>query len=235
MRNKWLALAIMAAGLAGFIFMEAAHGIETLSPFFVSRPLAGRFIGVDAGHGGYDGGCVGASGIEEKQLNLEVALKLKAELEEMGANVIMTRSEDIALIDPDATTGYKKRKELSNRIAFLNDARAEMMVSIHMNEYSDPSQRGAQVFYLKGGEACGRDLALALTDALHDMDDKTTRTASAGEYYILNACPASALVECGFLSNPEEEKLLQTEKHQQRLVRAIAKGIEQYFKDASVQ
>ena len=235
MRKQWMALTVMALGLLGFMAMEAVHGVQAISPFFASRKLAGYVIGVDAGHGGYDGGCVGADGVEEKQINLEVAKKLKKELELRGAVVIMTREEDIALIDPKVTTGYKKRKELSNRIALLNENKAEMLISIHMNEYSDTTQRGAQVFYLKGGAAQGRELALSITESLQKMDDQFTRTMAAGEYYILNACDASVLVECGFMSNPQEEKLLQSEKYQQKLANAIAEGIEQYFRRASVQ
>ena len=235
MKKKWLALCIMAMGVMGFILMEAMRGAQALSPFFVSRRLAGCVIGVDAGHGGYDGGCVGKSGIEEKHLNLQVAQALQKELETRGAVVVMTRREDIALIDPKMTQGNKKRKELSNRIALLNEAGAQMLISIHMNEFSDAAQRGAQVFYLKGGSADGRDLALCLTDALQAMDDEHTRTASAGEYYILNACDAAVLVECGFLSNAQDEKLLQSEKHQKKLAEAIADGVEQYLHSASVQ
>lgn len=235
MKKQRVMLCVMALGVAGFILLEGSRGVHALSPFFAARRLAGIVIGIDAGHGGYDGGCVGKSGIEEKQLNLEVALKLRDELEARGAVVVMTREEDTALIDPKNTQGNKKRKELSNRIALLSDAGAQMLISIHMNEYTDAAQRGAQVFYLKGGSSKGRELALTVTSALQDMDDRYTRTASAGEYYILNACDASVLVECGFLSNPQDEELLQTEKHQQRLVQAIADGIEQYFKLASVQ
>ena len=189
---------------------------------------------MDAVHGGYGGGCVGVSGVEEKAINLEVALLLRRELEARGAHVILSRNEDIALIDPKATTGYKKRKELTNRIALFNDAGVEMMVSIHMNRYEDAAQRGAQVFY-QNGQADGRALALSITQALHDMDKKYTRTASAGDYFILNTCPASALVECGFLSNPQEDMLLQDTKYQKKLVKAIADGIEHYFKEKAVQ
>ena len=234
MRKQHLAVCVMLIGLAGFILMEMGRGIAAISPFFASRALAGYVIGVDAGHGGYDGGCVGVSGVEEKQINLEVALLLRRELEARGAHVILSRSEDIALIDPKATTGYKKRKELTNRIALFNDAGVEMMVSIHMNRYEDAAQRGAQVFY-QNGQTDGRELALSITQALHDLDGKYTRTASVGDYFILNTCPASALVECGFLSNPQEDMLLQDEKYQKKLVRAIADGIEHYFKEKAVQ
>ena len=91
-----------------------------------------------------------------------------------------------------------------------------MMVSIHMNKYSNTSQRGAQVFYMQGQEA-GRALALSIQSALHEMDPDHSRTASAGDYYILNACEASVLVECGFLSNAQEEQLLLTKEYRQRL------------------
>ena len=147
MKRNALALTIMGLGILGFVMLETLRGVQVLSPFFVSHRLSGYVIGVDAGHGGYDGGCVSAAGVEEKQINLEVALKLQEELETRGAVVVMTRQEDTALIDTDAVKGNKKRRELSNRIALLNDAGAQMLVSIHMNEYSDKEQRGAQVFY----------------------------------------------------------------------------------------
>ena len=233
MRKQHLAVCIMLMGLAGFILMEMGRGITALSPFFASRALAGRIIGVDAGHGGYDGGCVGVSGVEEKAINLEVALLLRRELEARGAHVILSRNEDIALIDPKATTGYKKRKELTNRIALFNDAGVEMMVSIHMNRYEDAAQRGAQVFY-QNGQTDGRTLALSITQALHDLDGKYTRTASVGDYFILNTCPASALVECGFLSNPSEESLLRDGEYQKKVCAVLAASAADYVENIHI-
>ncbi len=235
MYKQWAAVVVLLVGLTGFLAMEAAHNTEAFSPQFASRPLQGRIVGVDAGHGGYDGGCEGASGVPEKEFNLAVAQLLQQELERMGATVVMSRTEDVALIDPEKTTGYKKRKELDNRLKIFREGGVEAMVSIHMNKYTNASQRGAQVFYMQDGEAAGRTLALCVQSALHDLDPEHTRTASAGDYYILNACGPSVLVECGFLSNKQEEQLLLTDEYRQKIAQAVAQGVTEYFRQSAVQ
>ena len=126
MKRKLVALAVLLVGLAGF---WALLGGEEGASVFLSQPmpgpLAGRVIGVDAGHGGYDGGCTGANGTAEKDLNLAVALLLRDELEARGATVVLSREEDVALIDPENTPGYKKRKELTRRLEIFAAAQAE--------------------------------------------------------------------------------------------------------------
>lgn len=234
MRRSWRAFAVLAAGFLCFGMMRTVENTAAFSPNLSARPLAGRIIGVDAGHGGYDGGCEGVSGVVEKQLNLDVALRLRAELQSMGATVIMSRESDIALIDPKTTTGYKKRKELDNRLRIFRDGNVEVMVSIHMNQFRDADERGAQVFYCGEAES-GRVLSACIQEQLYALDPDHARPASAGDYYILNACDASALVECGFLSNAQEERLLQTEEYQTELAQAVARGVAQYFAALPVQ
>lgn len=214
-----------------FFAMYGFDAVETsASPRFESLPLFGKVIGVDAGHGGYDGGCEGSLGIQEKTYNLAIALKVGAEIEKLGGTAVYTRTEDVALIDPKNTPGYKKRKELDNRIEILQEASVDAMVSIHMNKYSVAKYRGAQAFYKAGSDAGGL-LAGHMQEALSELGDPYLRQASKGDYYILNACDAALLVECGFLSNPEEERLLGDEAYQQHLAAAIAKGLGLYFLD----
>lgn len=165
---------------------------------------------------------------EEKDLNLAVALLLRDELEARGATVVLSREEDIALIDPENTPGYKKRKELTRRLEIFDAAQAECVVSVHMNQFSDPSQRGAQVFFQAGAEE-GEVLARALQSALRELDRTTAARQTPRDYYILTGTPASALVECGFLSNPEEEARLCTPEYRQALAAAVADGLEDYF------
>lgn len=100
-------------------------------------------IGVDPGHGGYDGGCVSVTGVAEKEYNLAVALLVGEEIRALAARPSFTRETDKALIDPEKTTGYKKRKELDNRIALLQEAQVDALVSIHMNNYTVSKYRGA--------------------------------------------------------------------------------------------
>ncbi len=234
MYRQWVAVAVLLAGLAGFMMMQGGADVQALSPQFSSLPLYGRIVGVDAGHGGYDGGCMGRSGVPEKEFNLAVTMLVKAELEKQGATVVLSRDEDIALIDPAKTTGYKKRKELDNRLKIFAENNVDCMISIHMNQYRNENQRGAQVFYKKG-EQDGQDMAKAIQDAMAAQDAHNNRAASVGDYYILNACPASALVECGFLSNREEEQLLLTDAYREKLAKAIVEGVANYFQGKNQQ
>ena len=226
--KQWTAICVLLIGCALFFLMQDGVSLAALSPAASNLALMSHVIGVDAGHGGYDGGSVGASGVPEKDFNLAVALYLQEELESRGAVVVQSRTEDIALIDPLTTTGYKKRKELNNRLALFRNAGVEIMVSVHMNKYQVEKYRGAQVFY-KSDEEQGKTLALCIQQALRNMDEANKREASAGDYYILGACPASVLVECGFLSNKEEEKLLLTEEYRRKIASAIADGVADYF------
>ncbi|MGI5885508.1 MAG: N-acetylmuramoyl-L-alanine amidase [Candidatus Spyradocola sp.] len=230
MKTRQVALVVLVAGLLFFFAIQGGEGSE---PVFLPQQtdagtLSGRILGVDAGHGGYDSGCTGVNGSCEKDLNLAVAALLREELEARGATVILSRAEDVALIDPATTTGYKKRKELTKRLEIFEQGQVECVVSIHMNQFSDASQHGAQVFYQSGAEE-GERLARTLQSALKELDPDNTREANAGDYYILTGTPASALVECGFLSNPEEEARLCTESYRRALAAAIADGLEDFF------
>lgn len=224
--RRALALCLLAA-IAATLFALKESAVPASSPGQAALPLLGRVIGVDAGHGGYDGGCVGVSGEAEKTYNLALALCLGRELEELGATVVYTRTEDIALIDPAKTTGYKKRKELDNRLKRLAEGGAEMMLSIHMNKYRNANQRGAQVFY-KSGSPEGEALAASVWGSLFAAQTPHLRKPSTGDYYILNACAASLLVECGFISNAQEEKLLADPAYQKKLAKALAQGVAEY-------
>ena len=226
MKERVVALLVLLAGLLGFWlgqpFSEASPAAAA------ALPLAGKVVGVDPGHGGYDAGCTGAGGACEKALNLEVALQLREALEARGARVVLSRETDIALIDPENTPGYKKRKELTRRLEIFAAAEVDCVLSVHMNEFTDPAQHGAQVFYQTGAPE-SETLARALQASLCAFDPDNDRRANAGDYYILTGTPASALVECGFLSNPEEEARLLDRDYQRALAEAVADGLAAYF------
>ena len=187
--------------------------------------LAGCVIALDAGHGGYDGGAVGrVSGTPEKGLNLDVARRLAAILEEQGAQIVMTRTDDYALCDEHPPI-RKKLQDMQRRAAIIEQSGAQMVLSIHMNEYAGRSQSGPQVFYREGCPA-GRLLAGAIQEAMNEtLAPKKKRSALGGDYYILTLGRPSVLVECGFLSNAGEEALLLTADYRQRVAQAIARGI----------
>ncbi|MBQ7867700.1 MAG: N-acetylmuramoyl-L-alanine amidase [Clostridia bacterium] len=191
--------------------------------------LSGMTIAVDPGHGGYDGGARARdSGRWEKELTLEIALTVEQALEARGARVVLTRREDVCLSDGDTATKARKRADLQRRLDIADEAGADVFLSIHLNEYRDRAESGPQVFYQKGGDA-GRLLAGVLQQALIDgLDPQKQRRAMAGDYYVLRGKLPSALVECGFLSNAREEKLLMDAAYQNRIAQAVADGMENY-------
>ena len=195
-----------------------------------SGPLAGLTILVDPGHGGYDGGArCRDSGVWEKELNLAVSVLVRDSLVHRGARVVMTRDADIDLCTPDRpATLTKKRQDMQNRIAIAQENSIDLLLSIHMNEYRARSESGPQVFYRAGCEG-GRLLAGCIQEALiRHLQPKKQRAAMAGDYFILQLEAPSALVECGFISNPTEEKLLRSADYQARLAEAIAEGVTEY-------
>ena len=196
----------------------------------VDGPLTGMTILVDPGHGGYDGGArCRDSGVWEKELNLAVALQVKENLTQRGAAVVMTRTTDTDLCTENRPANVtKKRQDMQNRIAVAQENQADMVLSIHMNEYRVRSESGPQVFYREGSDS-GRLLAGCVQAAMIDqLQPKKQRVAMAGDYFILQLEVPSVLVECGFISNPAEEKLLLTKDYQQRLAQSIAMGVEEF-------
>ena len=221
-------LAACAGGNAAAVFWQrngTPKGAveETAEP--PAGPLAGLCIAVDAGHGGYDGGAVGrVSGTPEKGLNLDVAQRVERMLSEQGARVIMTRTGDYALCDEHPPI-RKKLQDMQRRAEIITAGGADVVLSIHMNEYAGRSESGPQVFYRENCPA-GRLLAGAVQEAMTaGLAPREKRTALGGDYYILTLGVPSVLVECGFLSNREEEALLLTQTYRERVAQAIVQGV----------
>lgn len=190
---------------------------------------AGQVILVDAGHGGIDSGMVGIEGLKEKGINLEIAIKLKAVLEKRGFTVMMTREEDKGLYKDN--TQNMKAQDLQNRIAMIKEYAPVLSVSIHQNSYSDPQVKGPQVFYYADSEN-GRNLALAIQEELNrQLSVARPREAKGNRtYYLLKRSPSVInIVECGFLTNPEEAQLLKKEEYQTKIAMSVADGIDTYL------
>ena len=186
-------------------------------------------IVLDAGHGARDAGCSGINtGVKESDLNLAITLKLKKYLEDFGFKVVLTRKDDSPLYSPNATNC--KREDMEKREKIINDAKADMVVSIHMNSFPEISQKGAQAFYNPNNEN-SKTLADTIQTQLIKQIENARASSHKGDYYILNISdeiPVS-IVECGFLTNPEEEALLNDDSHQNKLAYAIMCGIVEYF------
>lgn len=185
---------------------------------------------LDAGHGGRDPGKIGAGEIQEKDVNLKIAKKLKGKLEERGIQAVLTREKDETLA-PEGNAN-RQVEDIKKRVERIDGENALLAVSIHQNSYQDPEVRGAQVFYYQHSTK-GKEAAAILQEALIRMDPEHPREAKAnGTYYLLRRTQTpTVIVECGFLSNPEEAKLLASEEYQEKIAEAVAEGIETCLQD----
>lgn len=186
--------------------------------------LEKKTILVDAGHGGVDPGKVVDQGAEEKEINLKIASYLMEYLEQGGAAVFMTRTDD-------ETMAEGKRADLRERRSLAQGDEVDLFVSIHQNFYPSEEVRGAQVFYPKNSEE-SKNLADSIQSRIKELaDGENDRVIKENDsYYMLkNAQKPSVIVECGFLSNPDENRLLNTEEYQKKIAWAIFIGISDYF------
>lgn len=188
-------------------------------------------IVIDPGHGGRDPGKVGVDNLLEKDINLSIALRLKNLLEQNDIKVVMSRTEDVGLYSE--TDSNKKRADLNNRIHLIHNSGADLAVSIHQNSFGDGSIKGAQAFFHSESKE-GRRLAEILQEQIKEtIRDGNHRKAKANSnYYMLKftKCPL-VIVECGFVSNYEEAKLLSDENYQEKMAWAIHLGIMRYINE----
>lgn len=189
-------------------------------------------IVIDAGHGGEDGGTVG-NGLVEKDLNLDIALRLASLLRERGINVVLTRQTDTMLYDRDSDyRGKKKALDLRARLDITNACADPIFVSIHMNYFAQVKYSGLQVYY-SPNDPESRLLAEAIQSrvaaTLQPSNHRTVKEATSAIFLLHNlTCPA-VLIECGFLSNAEEARLLATEEYRAALANEIFLAIEEYI------
>ncbi len=186
-------------------------------------------IVVDVGHGGFDSGKIGVNGELEKDINLKVALKLKKTLEDMGMSVIMTREDDQGLYDENASN--KKAQDLQRRCDLINQEKPLMTISIHQNSYTSPEIKGAQVFYYTTSTESQKLAEILQKTLIEQVDPQNHREAKANDsYYLLKKTDSViVIVECGFLSNPQEAEKLSDEEYQQKMADAICTGINKYL------
>jgi N-acetylmuramoyl-L-alanine amidase len=195
---------------------------------------AQKIILIDPGHGGIDGGAKSKSGVIEKDINLQISLKLKDILEKKGYKVYLTRESDQGLEQKGSTIREKKRDDLKRRRDLKIETKCDVFVSIHQNMFPQAKCYGAQVWH--SSNDISKKLADFVQESLKEtVKDKNKRVSKpAGDSYLILRDKyegASILVECGFLSNPEEEQKLKTEEHQNLIVEGISLGIEKYFEE----
>ena len=222
---------LMAVFVALTTYTVVKSGCESI--VVSALPFNGKIIVIDAGHGIPDGGAVGISGTIEQSLNLDIALKLQHMLEQSGAYVILTRADENAVAeDLSAKIRDIKRSDLKYRRDMRDNSGCDAFISIHMNKFEQEKYSGAQVFYSASPESSkilGDCIQQKLISVADPQNTRVAKVADSGIFILKNSNVPSAIVECGFLSNIEEEQKLGTEQYREQLAYAIYHGITDYF------
>lgn len=199
-----------------------------------SRQKTSPTLIIDAGHGGEDGGAVSLSGASESQINLSIALKLDQILGLYGLPVMLTRSEDISLHDKNAKTLHdKKVSDLQNRVAIAQSLQYGVLISIHQNSYPSPKYSGAQVFFAptEQSDQFANIMQNSLRYVLNPNNNRLPKEIPSTIYLMNHVSCCAILVECGFLTNPQEEALLLNVSYQTKMATALAGGYLEFTKE----
>ncbi len=216
--------------MAGMIFIATAssHMVTTMAE---NRPiLREKVIVIDAGHGGEDGGATSCSGVLESRINLEISLKLDALLHFLGYETKMVRTSDVSVYTEGNSIAAKKASDLKNRVKFVNETEDALLISIHQNIFVDSRYSGAQVFYnaVEGSKELAQALQTAFVASINPESNRKIKPAN-GVYLMEHIKRPGVLVECGFLSCPEEEAKLRTGEYQQKICCVIVSTVSTFL------
>ena len=218
-----------AIGGGSFISKKADAVPASLTGFENEPPV----IVLDAGHGGFDGGCVSTEGVPEKGINLSILLRLRYLLEINGYKVEVTRDSDVSIHDSGIEgLANQKSSDMDNRLALFNKYDNAVCISIHQNQFTDPIYSGAQMFY-SSSDSRSETLAKNLQESFREMlqpDNKREIKLCGKELFLCYFSKnPTVMVECGFLSNPDEAAMLNTEEYQQKVAMTIFAGLNEYL------
>lgn len=227
-------VAIILACLLGVGAYFVAYSIASITASAPNEHLEGLpTIVIDAGHGGYDGGAVGVDNIVEKDINLSIAKKLYDMMQINGFDVVLTRDCDESLHDDDRVSNRKKKtSDIRKRLAIAKSYDRAILLSIHQNKFIGPRYFGAQVFYgpkNQESERFGKIMQTRFVNMLQSENTRLSKKCGDSVYLIYNAPMPALLIECGFLSNPKEAHLLNTDEYQQKVAFTIFCGTMEYL------
>lgn len=187
-------------------------------------------IVIDAGHGGIDGGATSCTGVLESRINLEIALRLNDLLRLLGMDTVMIRTTDTSVYTEGKTIAAQKVSDLKERVRICNGTENAILISIHQNTFSDSRYGGAQVFYAatQGSQQLAAALQKTFCDSLNSGSNRKAKSAES-VYLLQNIRCTGVLVECGFLSNPEEEARLRDSGYQQKICCVIAGSLQEFL------
>ena len=191
-----------------------------------------RVIILDAGHGGMDGGCSSAAGDVEKNINLAILLDLRELLQASGYEVIVTRDTDVSIHDAGVEgIANQKSSDMDNRLAIFNSVKGAVCLSIHQNQFTDPKYKGAQMFY-SGSNSTSEVLARALQSRFRELlqpdNDREIKLCGKELFLCYYSDNPTVMAECGFMSNPDEAALLNTEEYRGKVAFTLFAGINDF-------
>ena len=230
-RLRYRSLLPVYLALLTSILLLAMVGSRAVTVMTVNAPIENkRTVIVDAGHGGVDGGAVSCTGVSESMVNLDIALRLNDLMHLMGINTVMIRETDCSVYTKGETIAQKKISDLKERVRIVNSTPNAVLISIHQNHFTDDRYSGAQVFYAPtdGSRALAESMQSTFVKTINQTSHRQIKKAD-GIYLMQHIqCPA-ALIECGFLSNKNEEYKLRTKEYQQQICSVIACCVSNYL------
>lgn len=207
-----------------FLIISVIYGNKTITTISETTPRrAGITVIIDAGHGGPDGGAVSLTGVYESNLNLQIALRLNDLMHLLGIRTHMIRTDDCTVATTGNTIAQKKISDLKSRVKTVNQTENSILLSIHQNIFPDSRYKGAQIFYSK--TPYSKEYAELMQEQfIKTINQESNRKCKpAKDIYLMDKINTTGiLIECGFLSNPEEEKNLRAEAYQKKICCVIA-------------
>ena len=233
MNEKKMLVALIPVYLLilGCFLFAAIGGSRAVTVISESAPLTDRkCIIIDAGHGGKDGGATSCTGILESRINLEIALRLDDLMHFLGYKTTMVRTTDAAIHTQGNTIAARKASDLKQRVKLANETENGLLISIHQNYFSDDRYSGAQVFFpeTEGSEKLGKSLQKDIVSVLNPGSNRQAKKVS-GVYLMEHIECTAVLIECGFLSNHQEEEKLRSEDYQKKLCCVIACSVGRFL------
>lgn len=219
-----------ALGVVALFLIVTVKFVEDDSWNAWNLPLSGKIVVLDAGHGGMDGGA-NVNGVMEKDIALNVTLKLRDYLQEQGALVILTREDDSDAANEN-TKGIRNRKQqdLRNRVELINSSEADLFLTIHLNAFPSSSSKGAQTFYTTRFEENEQVAKFIQAEIIRNLGNTTREPRLISRVYLMDhAQKPGALVEIGFLSNPDERTRLVSNSYQEKMAASIYRGVLRYL------
>lgn len=235
-KSIWVMVPACCLVFLGLV-ITALLGNRAVTAFSENKPLEKRYCFIiDAGHGGVDGGAVSCTGVYESNINLEIALRLNDLMHLLGYKTKMIRTTDISVYTSGESIAAKKSSDLKERVRIVNETENGILLSIHQNHYSDSYYSGGQMFYPKTPESdvLARELQTTFVSTINPGSNRKAKPAE-GLYLMKHINKTGVLIECGFLSNYEEEAKLRSSDYQKHICAVITSVCSQYLLDRTTQ